>query len=71
MVCRRVAPLYRSQLTNHDTVCGHFMGHKGFSAEVGRPGKYVPVTPSPESAISALAKAVEYSNGWPGPKARR
>jgi acetyltransferase len=37
------------------------MGHKGLSAEVGTPGKYVPSYLFPESAISALAKAVEYS----------
>jgi acetyltransferase len=37
------------------------MGHKGFSAEVGSPGKYVPSYLFPESAISALTKAVEYS----------
>ena len=37
------------------------LGHKGFSAEVGSPGKYVPSYLFPESAISALAKVVEYS----------
>jgi acetyltransferase len=55
---RRVAPLYRS---NKKTLLVCFMGHKGFSAEVGTPGKYVPSYTFPESAISALAKAVEYS----------
>jgi acetyltransferase len=55
---RRVAPLYRS---NKKTLLVCFMGHKGFSAEVGAPGKYVPSYTFPESAISALAKAVEYS----------
>ena len=55
---RRVAPLFRS---NKKTLLICFMGHKGFSAEVGSPGKYVPSYLFPESAISALAKAVEYS----------
>jgi len=55
---RRVAPLFRS---NKKTLLVCFMGHKGFSAEVGSPGKYVPSYLFPESAISALAKAVEYS----------
>ena len=55
---RRVAPLFRS---NKKTLLVCFMGHKGFSAEVGSPGKYVPSYLFPESAIYALAKAVEYS----------
>jgi acetyltransferase len=55
---RRVAPLFRS---NKKTLLICFMGHKGFSAEVGSPGKYVPSYLFPESAISALTKAVEYS----------
>ena len=55
---RRVAPLFRS---NKKTLAVCFMGHKGFSAEVGSPGKYVPSYLFPESAIFALSKAVEYS----------
>ena len=55
---RRVAPLFRN---NKKTLLVCFMGHKGFSAEVGSPGKYVPSYLFPESAISALAKAIEYS----------
>ena len=55
---RRVAPLFRS---NKKTLLVCFMGHKGLSAEIGTPGKYVPSYLFPESAISALAKAVEYS----------
>ena len=58
MALRRVAPLFRS---NKKTLLVCFMGHKGFSAEVGSPGKYVPSYLFPESAIFALAKAVEYS----------
>jgi acetyltransferase len=55
---RRVAPLFRK---NKKTFLVCFMGHKGFSAEVGEPGKYVPSYLFPESAISALAKAMQYS----------
>ena len=55
---RRVAPLYRH---HKKTLLVCFMGHKGLSAEVGTPGKYVPSYLFPESAISALAKAVEYT----------
>jgi acetyltransferase len=55
---RRVAPLFRR---NKKTFLVCFMGHKGFSAEVGEPGKYVPSYLFPESAISALAKAMQYS----------
>jgi acetyltransferase len=55
---RRVAPLFRH---HKKTLLVCFMGHKGLSAEVGTPGKYVPSYLFPESAISALAKAVEYS----------
>jgi len=62
---RRVAPLYRS---NKKTLLVCFMGHKGFSAEVGTPGKYVPSYTFPESAISALAKAVEYSERMARPE---
>ena len=55
---RRIAPLFRRY---KKTLLVCFMGHKGFSAEVGSPGKYVPSYLFPESAIYALAKAVEYS----------
>jgi acetate---CoA ligase (ADP-forming) len=62
---RRVAPLFRH---HQKTLLVCFMGHKGLSAEVGTPGKYVPSYLFPESAISALAKAVEYSERLARPK---
>jgi acetyl coenzyme A synthetase (ADP forming)-like protein len=38
-----------------------FLGQRGFKAKLGSGGKFVPSYPFPEEAISALAKAVEYS----------
>jgi acetyl coenzyme A synthetase (ADP forming)-like protein len=38
-----------------------FLGQRGFKARLGSSGKFVPSYPFPEEAISALAKAIEYS----------
>lgn len=38
-----------------------FLGQRGFKAKMGSSGRFVPSYPFPEEAISALAKAVEYS----------
>ncbi len=40
-----------------------FMGQRGFKANLGAEGKYVPCYPFPEDAASALAKTVSY-NEW-------
>jgi acetyl coenzyme A synthetase (ADP forming)-like protein len=40
-----------------------FMGERGFKANLGAEGKYVPCYPFPEDAVSALARTVSY-NEW-------
>jgi len=38
-----------------------FLGQRGFKGKLGSGGRFVPTYPFPEEAISALSKAVEYS----------
>jgi acetyl coenzyme A synthetase (ADP forming)-like protein len=38
-----------------------FLGKRGFKAKLGSYGKFVPCYPFPEEAVSALARAVEYT----------
>jgi acetyl coenzyme A synthetase (ADP forming)-like protein len=38
-----------------------FLGQRGFKAKLGSGGRFVPMYPFPEEAISALSKAVEYA----------
>jgi acyl-CoA synthetase (NDP forming) len=38
-----------------------FLGQRGFKAKIGSAGRFVPSYPFPEEAISALAKAIGYS----------
>ena len=54
----RVAPLFRRR-KKPLLVC--FMGQKGFKAELGSPGKYIPSYSFPESAVYALAKVANYA----------
>jgi len=62
---RRVAPIFQRH-KKPLIVC--FMGRRGFKAKLGTEGKYVPCYPFPETAVSALARAVEYSEWKKRPK---
>ena len=54
----RAAPVFQKR---NKPLLACFMGHKGYSKKRGPSGKYVPFYAFPESAVSALAKAVEYA----------
>ncbi len=55
---RRMAPIYwRAK----KPLLGCFIGQKGLNAQLGTQGHYIPLYTFPEEAISALRRAVEYS----------
>jgi len=54
---RRVSPLYQR---SKKPLLACFMGQRGFKANLGKAGSFVPCYPFPENAVSALSKAVEY-----------
>ena len=56
---RQVAPLFQRK---KKTLLACFMGQRGFKTKLGTTGKCVPCYPFPEEAVSALAKAAEYSD---------
>jgi acetyl coenzyme A synthetase (ADP forming)-like protein len=62
---RRVAPLFMRQ---RKPLLACFMGQKGFKAKLAYREKFVPSYPFPEDAVSALARAVEYSEWLRRPK---
>lgn len=62
---RRVAPLFMRQ---RKPLLACFMGQKGFKAKLDFREKFVPSYPFPEDAVSALARAVEYSEWLRRPK---
>jgi len=62
---RQVAPLFQRK---KKTLLACFMGQRGFKTKLGTTGKFVPCYPFPEEAISALAKATEYSDWLKRPK---
>ena len=62
---RRVAPLFMRQ---RKPLLACFMGRKGFKAKLDFREKFVPSYPFPEDAVSALARAVEYSEWLRRPK---
>ncbi len=54
---RRVSPLFQRR---KKPLLACFMGQRGFKANLGKAGSFVPCYPFPENAILALAKAIEY-----------
>jgi acetyl coenzyme A synthetase (ADP forming)-like protein len=62
---RQVAPLFQRK---KKTLLACFMGQRGFKTKLGTTGKFVPCYPFPEEAVSALAKAAEYSDWRERPK---
>jgi acetyl coenzyme A synthetase (ADP forming)-like protein len=62
---RQVAPLFQRK---KKTLLACFMGQRGFKTKLGTTGKFVPCYPFPEEAVSALAKAAEYSDWMKRPK---
>ncbi|OGP55798.1 MAG: hypothetical protein A2Y65_01745 [Deltaproteobacteria bacterium RBG_13_52_11] len=62
---RRVAPLFQRK---KKPLLACFMGQRGFKTKLGTSGKFVPCYPFPEEAVSALAKATEYSEWLKRPK---
>jgi acetyl coenzyme A synthetase (ADP forming)-like protein len=62
---RQVAPLFQRK---KKTLLACFMGQRGFKTKLGSSGKFVPCYPFPEEAVSALAKAAEYSDWLKRPK---
>ena len=62
---RQVAPLFQRK---KKTLLACFMGQRGFKTKLGTTGKCVPCYPFPEEAVSALAKAAEYSDWLRRPK---
>jgi len=55
---RDVSPLFWQ---NGKPLLACFLGERGFKAELGSSGKFVPCYPFPEEAIAALTRAVEYT----------
>ncbi|MBN1254948.1 MAG: GNAT family N-acetyltransferase [Deltaproteobacteria bacterium] len=62
---RQVAPFFQRK---KKTLLACFMGQRGFKTKLGTSGKFVPCYPFPEEAVSALAKAAEYSDWLKRPK---
>ena len=62
---RKVVPIFRR---HNKPLLACFLGQKGFQSKLGTPGHYVPSYAFPENAVSALAKAVEYSERKTKPK---
>ena len=62
---RQVAPIFQRR---KKPLLACFMGRRGFKAKLGPEGKYVPCYPFPETAVSALARAVEYGEWKRKPK---
>jgi acyl-CoA synthetase (NDP forming) len=62
---RQVAPLFQRK---KKTLLACFMGQRGFKTKLGTTGKLVPCYPFPEEAVSALARAAEYSDWRERPK---
>ena len=62
---RRVNPLYQR---NKKPLLACFMGQRGFKANLGKAGSFVPCYPFPENAVLALSKAVEYRESMKKPR---
>jgi acetyl coenzyme A synthetase (ADP forming)-like protein len=62
---RQVVPFFQR---HKKPLLACFMGQRGFKTKLGTTGKFVPCYPFPEEAVSALAKAAEYSDWLKRPK---